>query len=335
MRENANEKNKTMGQSVTAVPHEEGKAISGVFSLQEVRKVGTGTTTRKTIQKSFWFAEEQADGTIQLQLLNSNYIPAGPKKNLPKDDFLSIYSPEPEFYVSNVFPKMRELNKTIARADRHRSNNELFSAEMEYNNALKLDVENIKANFGLGITYMERGETDKAENILERVVKLDAAFEGKHKHLFNDFGISLRKSGMLQQAVDYYKRAIELSGNDENLCYNLARAYLELKKIEACVSTLLVALKINPRHEISTKFLVWLLQKKLIPQEQHENVVQVLRAVQQSHRGGRDETVQGQGTLGEAPPEQAQGVAGTNLEPQTQTATATRPDDKAPDSPKA
>lgn len=263
----------------------ERKAVSGVFSLQEVRKVGTGTTTRKTIQKSFWYADEQPDGSVELQLLNSNYIPAGPKKNVPMDAFLSGYSPEPEFYVSNVFPKMKELNKTVARADRYRANNELFSAEMEYNNALKLDIENVKANFGLGITYMERGETDKADNILERLVKLDAAFDGEHKHLFNDFGINLRKSGMLKQAVDYYKRALELSEKDENLHYNLARAYLELKQIESCVSTLLVALKINPQHEVSTKFLMWMVQKKLIPDNQQQNVLQVLRAVQQAKTG--------------------------------------------------
>lgn len=263
----------------------ERKAVSGVFSLQEVRKVGTGTTTRKTIQKSFWYADEQPDGSVELQLLNSNYIPAGPKKNVPLDTFLSAYSPEPEFYVSNVFPKMKELNKTVARADRYRANNELFSAEMEYNNALKLDIENVKANFGLGITYMERGETDKADNILERLVKLDAAFDGEHKHLFNDFGINLRKSGMLKQAVEYYKRALELSEKDENLHYNLARAYLELKQIESCVSTLLIALKINPQHDVSTKFLMWMVQKKLIPDNQQQNVLQVLRAVQQAKTG--------------------------------------------------
>lgn len=298
---------------------DERKAVSGVFSLQEVRKVGTGTTTRKTIQKSFWFADEQPDGSVELQLLNSNYIPAGPKQTVPLDVFIATYSPEPEFYVSNVFPKMKELNKTVARADRYRANNELFSAEMEYNNALKLDIENIKANFGLGITYMERGETDKAENILERLVKLDAAFDREHKHLFNDFGINLRKSGMLRQAVDYYKRALELSQKDENLYYNLARAYLELKQIEACVSTLLVALNINPTHEVSTKFLMWMVQKKLIPEGQQANVLQGLRAVQQAQQGAKGDS-QGQP---EAPRTQNASVAPADSASPAQPASST------------
>jgi hypothetical protein len=34
---------------------------------------------------------------------------------------------------------MREMNKTIARAERYRENKEYYSAEMEFNNALRVD----------------------------------------------------------------------------------------------------------------------------------------------------------------------------------------------------
>ena len=239
--------------------------ISGVFSVQQVRKVGTGTTSRKTIQKSFWFVSELADGTIELQLLNTNFIPAGPKKTLSKDQFLGTYQPEPEFYVTNVLPKIREVNKTVARGDRFRENGELFSAEVEYNGALEIDIENVRANFGLGITYLERGETDKAENILSRLVKLEAAFETEHKHLFNEFGISLRKTGLHSQAINYYKRALELSSTDENLYYNMARVYLDKKDMPNTLECLLKSISMNPRNEIAAKFLIWLLEKKLVP----------------------------------------------------------------------
>ena len=99
---------------------DERERIKGVFSSQEVRKVGTGTTTRKTIQKAYWFVEENDDGSLMVQPLNANYIPSGPKRTVPLDEFLERFAPEPEFYMQTVFPKMREVNKTIARADRHR-----------------------------------------------------------------------------------------------------------------------------------------------------------------------------------------------------------------------
>lgn len=243
----------------------EKKGIEGVFSAQEVRKVGTGTTTRKIIQKAYWYAVEQENGDLELQPLNLNYVPSGPKKRVPRNEFLEEFSPEPEFYVSNVFPKIKEINKTIARADRHRTNKEYFSAEMEYGKALKVDEDNIRANFGLGITYLERGENNKAEDILTRLVKLDGAFEAEHKHLFNDFGINLRKNGLFDQSIAYYTRALGLSSRDENLYYNLARVYLEKKDPGQALDHLFKGLELNPAQETLLKFLMWMVAKELVP----------------------------------------------------------------------
>lgn len=253
--------------------------ISGVFSSQEVRKVGTGTTQRKTIQKTFWYCEEQPDGSIEVQPLNPNYVPSGPKKNLPREKFLSSYSPEPELYVSNVFPRMRELKKTIARADRHRKNQEYYSAEMEYGNAIKVDEENVRANFGLGITYLERGEFGKADNIFDRLVKLDAAFQEEHKHLFNEFGIKLRKNGMTDQAVAYYTRALTLTATDEHLFHNLARAYMEKNEYDKALDNLLHSLELNINLDASAKFLLWMVQNQHVPEQRKAEVAGMLQKI--------------------------------------------------------
>ncbi|MDR1947661.1 MAG: tetratricopeptide repeat protein [Desulfovibrio sp.] len=262
--------------------------ISGVFSSQEIKKVGTGTTTRKTIQKTFWFCTENDDGSLEVQPLNPNYIPSGPKKNVKREQFLTHYAPEPEIYISTVYPKMREVNKVVARAERYRANSELYSAEMEYANALKIDDENVRANFGLGITYLERGDNDKAQNVFSRIVKLDAAFEEEHKHLFNDFGIKLRKNGMVDQALTYYERALELAGQDENLLYNLARAWLEKKDIAKCLEYLLKSLAVNPRLDPAVKFLIWLDAKKLVPEDKKQDVSAALAEIR--GRGGPPES---------------------------------------------
>lgn len=264
--------------------------INGVFSSQEVKRIGTGTTLRKTIQKAFWYCVELDDGTLEVQPLNPNYVPSGPKKIITKEQFLNSFSPEPELYVSNVYPKMRELNKTIARADRHRKNAEFYSAEMEYGNAIKVDEENVRANFGLGITYLERGETGKADNIFERLVKLEAAFEAEHKHLFNEFGIQLRKNGMLDQAVAYYNRAMELSRKDEHLFHNLARAYLEKKDYTKAIDYLLVSLDLNLALESSVKFLLWMVNKSLVPDDKKSAVASMLKRIKQEQGGAQNGT---------------------------------------------
>lgn len=251
------------------------KGLRGVFSTQEIRKVGTGTTTRKTVQKTFWFVEQRGD-EVECQPLNPNYVPSGPKRRISMDELIAKFSPEPEFYQMSVYPKMKAVEQSVAKGDAHREKGETFAAELEYNQALKVDEENVRANFGIGLTYMERGEKEKAENIFERLVKLEGAFQPEHKHLFNEFGINLRKSKMLPQSVEYYRRALELSKEDENLHTNLARALLETKDIAGCLKHLFKALELAPDHEISLKFLQWLVRKNLVPEDQLADARQAL-----------------------------------------------------------
>lgn len=255
------------GGPKTSIDH-----VRGVFSTQDVKKVGTGTTTRKTVQKSFWYVEQQADGKIECQPINANYVPSGAKRIITMEELISKFAPEPEFYVNSVFPKMQEQQRTIDAADGHREKGETFAAEYEYGVALKVDEENVRANFGIGLTYLQRGEKDKAENIFERLVKLEAAFDNEHKHLFNDFGINLRKSKMVQQAVLYYQRALELSQLDENLHINMARALLEAQDMSGCVTHLLKALELAPDNENARKFLQWLQTKNMVPQDMEDEI---------------------------------------------------------------
>lgn len=239
--------------------------IKGVFSSERVTKVGAGATVRKTTQTMYWFAEEDEQGVVWIQPLNPNYVPAGPKQEVEKNEFLERYAPEPEFYSSKVYPNIRKLNQTIAKAERHRVNGETFSAEYEFSNALRVDVENIRANFGLGLTYLERGDTDKADNIFQRLIKMEAAFEAEHKHLFNDFGISLRKNEMYDQALEYYGKALSLSPEDEHLHYNVARAYFAKADILNAVEHLRRSLQINADLDVAKKFLLYLKKNSLLP----------------------------------------------------------------------
>ncbi len=241
---------------------EGGKKIKGLFSTQTVEKVGTGTTQRKTISKMFWFCTQNDAGAVMVQALNKNMVPAGASTAVPLDDFLAKYNPEPEMYLKNVYPKMQELNSTVQRAEEQRQRGALYSAQFEYENALAVDEENVRANFGLGLTYVERGEAVKAKDILGRIVGLDAAFAPEHKHLFNEFGISLRKSRMVDQSIEYYTRALTMTETDENLHYNAARAYFDKGDLAKCREHLDRALVLNPAHGEAAKFLEFLNTKK-------------------------------------------------------------------------
>lgn len=237
--------------------------IKGIFSTQAIQKVGTGTTTRRTIQKMYWFVEEDASHTLEIQPLNKNYIPSGPKRVIPLEELLEKFSPEPEFYMSTVYPRMRELNMVIQKGEHHREKGEIFSAELEFGQALAVDEENIRANFGLGLTYLDRGESNKADDIFQRLVHLDATYDKEHKHLFNEFGMNLRKNKMLDQALSYYQRAEELAAGDDNLMFNIARAFFDKKQYDKTAEYLQKAVGLNAANAEARRFLTFLAEKGL------------------------------------------------------------------------
>ena len=169
------------------------------------------------------YVEEQPDGTYSVRYLNDAHVPVGKPWTITRDELLKDFTPEPELYANQVFPAVRELNKTISRAERMREKGQNYTAEYEFKKALRIDETNIRATFGFGLTYLDRGEAEKADLVFRRLVTLEAAFDREHKHLFNEFGIKLRKSGLADQALKYYARAVEFSEDDENLHYNRAR----------------------------------------------------------------------------------------------------------------
>lgn len=220
--------------------------IKGAFSLAKTSKVGAGTTARKVTRTIYVYAAENDEGQLEVQAVNDNHVPTGPVTVIGREALLRDYFPEPEYYQKHMFPAMRELARHLAGGERQLKNGQPYSAEVNFHDALKLDEQNIRANFGIGLSYLQRGEKDKAGEVLKRIVTLEAAFEGRHKHLFNEFGIQLRKNGMYDEALEYYGRALEFARDDENLHFNMARAALAKGDPALARENLARCLALNP-----------------------------------------------------------------------------------------
>ncbi|WP_320005951.1 tetratricopeptide repeat protein [Maridesulfovibrio sp.] len=236
--------------------------IKGTFSTKLVQEIGTGTTKRKVIQSFLYFAEEKDNGEIGLRVLNENDVPAGEEQIISKEELLESFTPEVELYISTVFPAIQHLNKTLAKADRERQHGNTFTAEMEYGKALKIDEDNIRANFGIGLCYLDRNEAEKATDVFKRLIDLDAAFGKQHKHLFNDFGISLRKNEMFDEAIRFYTRALGLTDNDENIYFNIARCLYDKGQKKESLEYAEKCLAINPQSKPALKLKKFLNTKK-------------------------------------------------------------------------
>jgi len=237
--------------------------IEGVFSIETTGKIGTGTTARKVKQVALYYAKESENGVIGLQLLNEKKVPFGPVTEVSKDELLADYLPMPQMF-KEVVGNLRKVQKAVARGDKFRKRGESFTAEFEYANALTLDEQNVRANFGIGLCLLERDEEEKAKEVFDRIIKIDSAFEDEHKHVFNEYGIALRKKKLSDQAADYYRRALEITENDENLWYNYGRALFDREDWAGCAEAATRCLAVNPDHKEGSKMLAYLTKKGLV-----------------------------------------------------------------------
>ncbi|MGE4297612.1 MAG: tetratricopeptide repeat protein [Desulfovibrionaceae bacterium] len=231
-----------------------GERIKGVFSSEANSWIGAGATKRKVVIRRNYFVEERTEGFVKVQMLGDNFLPTGAPVTIKKEELVAKYIPETDIYLQKTLPAMKAVAKTLARADRLRSQGEVYGAEFEYKNALRMDTQNVRAMFGLALTYMDRDEQDKAQHVLQSLIKLEEAFDVENKYLFNEFGIKLRKARMFEPALSYYAKAFKLCGNDEHLLYNMARIYYDMLDYKRAAVFLKKALQINPGFSHGREF---------------------------------------------------------------------------------
>lgn len=247
-----------------------------VFSSKD--KSSKRAAIRKFDRKIYWLVDKNDDGTLRITRLNKKNLPTKDIRTITLTQLLAEYTAEPDYYQRCVYPMLHRISETLTRGDEFRENEDHSSASYEYGNALDMDIENIRANFGAALVFLAQGEKDKAENVFTRLVRLDGTFEKQHKHLFNEFGISLRKAQMYKQAIAYYQRALQLCQEDENLHINIARSLFEEGFFTSCSEYLLKSLKLSPGNPLALRFLFWMDTQECLPNK-YKQVVQALLAL--------------------------------------------------------
>ena len=218
----------------------------GIYLESYTATLGTGHTAKKQSLDNYYLARPLDNGMVEVQLLDIGFSPLPIKETVEKEIFRKRFKYTPDAGSNLKSDKEKKIDKAIAQAEAHFKRKEYYSAEYEYSKALKLDEENVRANFGAGKVYLVTGETDKARETFEKLAQIEAVFEPENKHIFNELGIELRRMKMYDQALEYYLKAISFSENDENLYFNAARAAYEKGDHKSARDFLGDALSLNP-----------------------------------------------------------------------------------------
>ena len=199
----------------------------GVYVEVVVHSIGTGGTARRQEIKNYYQAKALGPDRIEVSLLDMDGKPLRLKETLEPAAFWKRFTFVPDYDKQKKSPRDQQVDRAIAQAEHHAQRKEYFSAEFEYNKALKLDEDNVRANFGVAKVYLATGEMDKAKKTFEKLTIIDAVFEETNKHIFNELGIELRRLKLYEQAIEYYKKALSIAPDDEHLYFNAARACFE------------------------------------------------------------------------------------------------------------
>jgi tetratricopeptide (TPR) repeat protein len=156
------------------------------------------------------------------------------------NDFATTY----EFIGQLIIIKEDEINNVLLNRDVGRSLNLDKLNDEERQRILKI------------VSLTERGE----QMVLTQMVAQNDELASLVLSYYNESGISSRLAGDINHAIQEYKKALFIAPEDENLFYNLARAYMEVgdkKQAEDCVS---MALKLNPDFHEGLKLQAYISQ---------------------------------------------------------------------------
>jgi tetratricopeptide (TPR) repeat protein len=225
--------------------------IGGYYSEQVKISLGTGATKRQTTGENIFLVRELPNGTVEMSLLNMKGEPTNIREVVDVEEFRrrctpkKDYLPPAERLDAGHLRKKTQADKHASRGNLHLKRKEYNSAEFEYDSALKLDEENVRAHYGLGKLHLEQGNQEKAREIFRQLSQIEALFEEDNKHIFNEFGIDLRLNKMYDEAIANYTKALEISTHDPVLHFNLARAYIGKEMWSEALSNLEKALTLK------------------------------------------------------------------------------------------
>ncbi len=219
-----------------------------VYVQRTIMTLGTASTSRNATSENFYEAFPLENGTVKLVLLDMNDQPSVFSEIVAPEDLEQKYEPVPGYFEKKMSSQKKKLAKKLANGKEHLKQEEYFSAEYEFDGVIELDERNLEAQVGKGEALIGQGDLDGAQITLNKVSEFEELYDKSNKHVFNSYGMTLRKGGFYDKAVESYTKALRMDPTDENLFYNIGRANYDKEAYDKALLFLEKCLKLNPGH---------------------------------------------------------------------------------------
>lgn len=232
--------------------------VMGVYSHSTKYEYKVKERSARYRHGTYWYVRKISEEDYEIRPLNANHLPtSGCKKIVGKEEFLKYYTPELDYYNTHTQPCLESLQKKVRMGRKYFNMGNLDKAEALFCKAVLMDDENVEANMGLGEVYSEQKRFTLLREVLDKLMNNDDTFAEEQRHQFNEFGIHLRKKELFDDAIRFYLKALQVNAQDENLHFNISRAFLARGKIKNCKEHLQIALELNPQLSVAADLLAY------------------------------------------------------------------------------
>lgn len=247
--------------------------IKGIYYESKPIEAGTMATKRVSAQAHdiHYFCKSNDKGEVDLYYLKPSGDPTSiVMDTIDREEFDKRFR-DCSTHDCGMKPKTEDdakkekVEEKVSLGQKHLDKKEFYAAAFEFGQAVKMDDKNLKAHLGKGKAHLSLGETEKAKESFEKLSEIDTLYDEENKHLFNEYGIELRRGKMYELAIENYNKAISIDPNDEALYFNIGRAYHEMGDIEQAKKSLEKALSLKSDFS-EAKLLYNALAKKTVSQ---------------------------------------------------------------------
>jgi len=200
------------------------------------------------------------------------------RKRLATGDLSGAIDEFKEIIADAVNNAEDEARKFFDLGNQYLLERKFGKAIIAFNNALRLNHLLIKAYEGLAQAYKGKGDMKNYHYYMQRAAeeyaRMDNFAETKRvfaeitKHdvhapnAYNTLGIKLRHKEMYVEAINAYKKGLQLSPKDENIYYNLAKAQLFANIFSEALHSVRVCLTLNRNHAAAAALFARLTESK-------------------------------------------------------------------------
>ncbi len=115
----------------------------------------------------------------------------------------------------------------------------------------------LRSEFSIALIRLQSNRSQALES-LEKILANQAPFRQEHKHMFSDFGTSLRRRKLFAMSARFHERAKALGPDDEHILFNLARALHDGGKTEQAALYLREAVAMARDFQAGSDFLAFI-----------------------------------------------------------------------------